>query len=74
MVGRFTCETDMDELGATMKRWECEAGRVPRSKSVPLDIDIVLFDGRIIRPRDYGQEYFKIGYRALDQGRSRKDI
>lgn len=74
MVGRLSCDMTMDELGALMKQWEREAGRVPHSKVVPLDIDVVVFDGQVVRPRDFAQEYFKIGYKALDQGRSRRDI
>ena len=74
MVGWINCSQDMEELGALMKRWECEAGRIAHSKSVPLDIDIVVFDGQVVRPRDFAQEYFKTGYRALDQVRSRREI
>lgn len=74
MVGRICCEPGIEELNALMKQWEREAGRVAGSKSVPLDVDIVLFDGEVIRQRDYAQEYFQTGYRALDQGRSRRDI
>ena len=74
MVGCINCSQDMEELGALMKRWEREAGRIAHSKSVPLDIDIVVFDGQVVRPRDFAQEYFKIGYRALDQVRSRREI
>lgn len=74
MVGRLSCDLTMDELGAIMKQWEREAGRIPHSKIVPLDIDIVIFDGQVVRQRDFAQEYFKIGYRALDQGCSRRDM
>ncbi|MDE5799782.1 MAG: 2-amino-4-hydroxy-6-hydroxymethyldihydropteridine diphosphokinase [Paramuribaculum sp.] len=74
MVGCINCSQDMEELGALMKRWEREAGRIAHCKSVPLDIDIVVFDGQVVRPRDFAQEYFKTGYRALDQVRSRREI
>ncbi|MDE6384423.1 MAG: 2-amino-4-hydroxy-6-hydroxymethyldihydropteridine diphosphokinase [Paramuribaculum sp.] len=74
MVGRILCSMGFEELNGLMKQWEGEAGRIPRSKSVPLDIDIVIFDGRVVRPRDYSQEYFLSGYRALDHDRSRREI
>ena len=32
---------------------------------VPLDVDIVLFDAEIVRPRDFSQSFFRIGYESL---------
>ncbi|MDE6450521.1 MAG: 2-amino-4-hydroxy-6-hydroxymethyldihydropteridine diphosphokinase [Muribaculaceae bacterium] len=63
-------ETDMDyETARThFKQIEKEAGRTPSDKAtglIPLDIDIVIFNDRIIKPEDFERPYFIHGYRLL---------
>jgi len=51
-----------------LKSIERDAGRSPDSKlngNVPLDLDLVIWNGRIIRPLDFDQYYFNVGYRSL---------
>jgi len=47
---------------------ESDYGRVRHSDAValiPLDIDIVMWDGAVLRQRDMGQEYMRIGLEQL---------
>lgn len=62
--------TDMtpEQVRAKLKQIERNAGRTALSKNegiVPLDLDLVIWDGRIERQRDFEQPYFNIGYREL---------
>ena len=45
-------------------------GCTPESKlsgKIPLDIDIVVWNGEIIRPQDWKQDYFQTGLKELEQ-------
>ena len=56
-----TFRTDLKEL-------EREYGRDERSKSIgvmPLDADIIIWDGEVVDPYQYSREYFQIGYREI---------
>ena len=58
----------LEELEACCKRYEREFGRDDLSrieKRVPIDIDIVVADGRVLRPRDFNCEFFRRGYMEL---------
>ena len=73
IVREITVETDMDIAGlhGLCKSIELEYGRDMTSRlhnRVPLDIDIVIADGEILRPRDYAQEYFQSGYTEIISG------
>ena len=37
------------------------------SGKIPLDIDIVVWNGEIIRPQDWKQDYFQTGLKELEQ-------
>lgn len=68
IVTAIETEKDHDTLRAFFKELERKAGRTESDKSlglVPLDIDIVVFNGKIMRPADFDREYFKHGYRLL---------
>lgn len=34
---------------------------------VPIDIDVVKYDGKILRPKDYYQNFFRLGYDQLQK-------
>lgn len=59
--------TDMDEatLNLLLKSQEIAMGRDAKCKElglVPIDLDIVVFNDTIVRPKDFARAYFKIGY------------
>lgn len=58
----------LSQLEVMCKRHELECGRTPEARSagdVPLDIDVVVYEGNIIRDTDFRQVFFKIGYEEL---------
>lgn len=60
--------SNLDELVELTKEFESACGRnssAREKKEVPVDIDVVMFNGEIVRPRDFDCEYFKKGYRQL---------
>lgn len=65
LVASFSTEMSAQLLTYTFKQWEIEAGRSHSSSVVTLDIDLVIFNGEILRPHDYSRDYFRIGYRQL---------
>ena len=62
------CDGTMDEVNIMLKDYERACGRTAESKlhgEVPIDLDIVVWDGRIVRPKDFGYRYFLQGYDEL---------
>lgn len=60
---------DQMELERFSKQYEVESGRdafARKEGRVPIDVDIVIWDGTVVRPKDYAQSFFKIGYTALN--------
>ena len=56
------------ELEILCKKYEAECGRnesMRNAGQVPVDIDIVIYDGDILRPNDYKRDFFKIGYAMI---------
>lgn len=67
IMGRTSME--MKNLDILLKRYETLSGRdeeARRKMEVPIDIDIVIWDGRIVRDKDFRQSFFQIGYRLLN--------
>jgi 2-amino-4-hydroxy-6-hydroxymethyldihydropteridine diphosphokinase len=57
-----------DEVTAFTKQWESVCGRTPNSKligSVPIDLDVVIWNGQVVRPHEFEQDYFRQGYLQL---------
>lgn len=57
-----------DEMKNVLKELEDEAGRIhdeAHRNIVALDIDLVIFDGKVLREHDYGRTYFRRGYGEL---------
>lgn len=55
-------------LERELKRYEVECGRdlYARIRNlVPIDLDIVIADGNVVRPEDYKRVFFQIGYHQL---------
>lgn len=67
-VVRIDSPVPHDILNLRFKQMERELGRRPEDKAtgiVPVDIDIVVCDGEVVRPRDFGARHFRIGYEDL---------
>lgn len=57
-----------DELKSLTKHIELVSGRDAAARKrgdVPVDIDIVIWNGEVARPNDYRQTFFKIGAEML---------
>lgn len=65
-VAGATTSLSRQALIEKLKQFEAEAGRLDAEPGiVPLDLDLVIFNGQIVRDRDFEQPYFNIGYRQL---------
>lgn len=67
-VIEFESEVAIDKIDSELKDYEKREGRTKELKEVgrvPIDIDIVVCDGIVVRPKDYNTKYFMIGYRQL---------
>lgn len=59
---------DLESFNNLLKQYEISQGRNAEAKClgvVPIDIDIVICDGKVLRPRDYDQPFFQIGYKEI---------
>lgn len=68
MVVRVRTDCPYEALRSLTKGIETEMGRTPQMKTlgvVPIDIDVVVYDGRVVRPTDYEADYFRMGYHAV---------
>lgn len=67
---RIVTDSPYEELRATFKQREQEAGRTPQSKLqgiIPLDIDIVAWDDKVLKERDMHYDYMKLGMSLLKE-------
>lgn len=65
---RCTTDMDIDALREAIAAIESKQGRRPDSKELghmPVDIDIVVFDGDIISQCDFSQPFFQICYSQI---------
>lgn len=61
-------DSDIDVFNQSLKLYEKGNGRTPESKItgvIPIDIDIVMVDGNVVRQKDYIQEYFQKGWNDI---------
>ncbi len=62
------CDLEPEDVEKLCKDYELRNGRdeeARREGHVPIDIDIVMEDGEVVRPKDYNCKFFKTGYRKL---------
>lgn len=55
IVARFSCAEQQEEINCLLKQMEIEQGRTPELKAqkiVPVDLDIILWNGAVVR-NDY---------------------
>lgn len=56
------------ELEKRLKDFEQRQGRTSEESQkgiIPIDLDVVIWDSRIVRPKDFERHYFNRGYREL---------
>ena len=63
-------ETELSafDLDTCLKNYEKECGRTQAARlhhDVPIDIDIVIADDNVVRPKDFERYYFRQGYEEL---------
>lgn len=61
-------ELSQEQFDSLLKEYEKKCGRddeARRLENVPVDIDIVIVNDTIVRPRDYNRSFFKKGYDQL---------
>lgn len=57
-----------EEVNAAFKQWEIACGRTPASKMqgvIPIDLDVVVWNGEVIRVSDYSRDYVSKGVAQL---------
>lgn len=67
-VADISTDVCLDALLSLTKTLEREMGRTKAMKAhsiVPIDIDVVIFDGETLRQSDYSSDYFKLGYTRI---------
>ncbi len=63
-------EWDYERFNSFLKGYERGCGRTPDAKTrneVVIDIDIVVWNGEIVRPTDFSREFFQIGYKKIKE-------
>lgn len=69
-VLRGATNMDYDDFNRLLKSFEIAAGRDEECRlkgDVPVDIDIVIWNGSVVRPKDFAQDFFRIGYREISR-------
>lgn len=58
-----------EALNSLLKNWETTHGRTSEARmrhEVTIDLDVVMYDGAVIRPADAARDYFTRGYTMID--------
>jgi 7,8-dihydro-6-hydroxymethylpterin-pyrophosphokinase len=61
-------DRSIEQMETDLKLWEKKQGRTAEMRSegkVPIDLDLVIWCGRIMRQVDFERHYFNEGYREL---------
>lgn len=69
-VGRFRSDEEPEQVKAKLKAIEQLAGRLPEDKAIErvvLDIDLLMHDDVVLKPRDMEREYVKRGIKNLNR-------
>lgn len=67
-VTRLRTYRDMTRLHSSIKDYEHRCGRTSSMKErgeVPIDIDIVVWNGKVVRQSDFNASYFKKGFKEI---------
>ena len=64
-------EASQEEVEPALKDMEKRLGRMPDSKQkgqIPIDIDLLLWNGTILKPADWEKEYVQLLFRSVADG------
>lgn len=67
-LARFSTALSADSLHRLFKELERRSGRLPEDKPagiVKLDIDLLVYDGEVLKPEDMEREYVRLGLKEL---------
>lgn len=67
-VASAECDGEMADVNSIFKEYERRNGRNEEARThgiVPIDIDIVMWNGTIVRSKDYQQDYFQQGWQQI---------
>ena len=67
-VAIFQTQYTIEHVNVLLKEWEKQSGRTFESKlkgSIPIDLDIVVWNGNIVRQSDFSYPFFMRGYNEL---------
>ncbi len=67
-VAIFQTQYTIEHVNVLLKEWEKQCGRTFESKlkgSIPIDLDIVVWNGNIVRQSDFSYPFFMHGYKEL---------
>lgn len=59
------CEVDIQRLNSELKDYETKHGREHDGSEVAIDLDIVVADGKIMRPEDFQSPHFQRAMQRL---------
>ncbi len=68
LVMRVDTHKSIEETTEMLKKYEAICGRTPASKLegvIPIDLDIVVWNTEIVRPKEFDYPYFSRGYHEL---------
>ena len=68
-VASFTTSLSTEEVRTILKGIEQSQGRLPEDKVqgvVKLDIDLLMYDEQVLKPKDMEREFVKEGMKSLD--------
>lgn len=67
-MARFSTALSADSLHRLFKELERRSGRLPEDKPagiVKLDIDLLVYDGEVLKPEDMEREYVRLCLKEL---------
>lgn len=70
VVATGYCAFSLPRLQSMLKDYERAAGRTPEVRAthlVPIDVDVVMWEGEILKPKDFHQEFFQKGWQDLQR-------